>query len=118
MIFAWNNADPVTGNGDWRYHGSSQRFSRVAMLLDFKNESLNEQFKPLVPSETYTHSLIVDEDEPEQYQFYWKLINKDEIQFEVHTKTTGWVGMGLSPDGGMTGSLYIYMYFFFQLFIF
>ena len=73
------------------------------MLLDFRNETLNEQLQPLVPSEAYTNSLFVDENVPEQYQIFWKLINEEEIQFEVHAKTIGWVGMGLSPDGGMTG---------------
>ena len=81
------------------------------MLLDFRNETLNEQLQPLVPSEAYTNSLFVDENVPEQYQIFWKLINEEEIQFEVHAKTIGWVGMGLSPDGGMTGSLNIYIVF-------
>ena len=67
------------------------------------NAATIKQLQTLVPSETYTHSLIVDVDEPEQYQIFWKLINEEEIQFEVHAKTIGWVGMGLSPDGGMTG---------------
>ena len=43
MIFAWNNADPLTGDGDWRYHGRTQRFTRVTMLLSFKNETIEEQ---------------------------------------------------------------------------
>lgn len=29
---------------------------------------------------------------------------KDTITFEVTAKTTGWVGLGLSPSGGMAGS--------------
>ena len=63
-----------------------------------------KQLRPLEPSENYTHNLIVDEDIQDQFQVFWKLINDDEIQFEVHCKTTGWVGMGLSPNGGMGGS--------------
>ena len=43
MIFAWNAADPVTGNGDWKYHGGNQRSQRAVMLLNFKGESLNDQ---------------------------------------------------------------------------
>lgn len=62
-----------------------------------------KQLAPMVPSENYTHSLIVDEDAPEQYIMLWKLINEHEIQFELHVKTTGWVGMGISPNGGMPG---------------
>lgn len=60
---------------------------------------------PLKPSEDYTHSLVVDNDEPEQYHLYWKLVDNDEyLQFEVHCKTTGWAGFGLSPNGDMTGA--------------
>lgn len=44
-----------------------------------------KSLKALTPSEEYTHSLTVDEDEPEQYQLFWKLVDDDEfIQFEVH----------------------------------
>ena len=60
---------------------------------------------PLTPSEDYTHSLVVDDDEPQQFHLYWKLIDNDEyIQFEVHCNTTGWAGFGLSPNGDMTGA--------------
>jgi hypothetical protein len=59
---------------------------------------------PLKPSEDYTHSAIVDEYDEQQFQFFWKLLNKDEIQFELHCRSTGWVGFGLSPNGGMTGA--------------
>jgi hypothetical protein len=61
--------------------------------------------KPLVPSEDdYTHSIAADEDNPNQYVLLWKIINEEEIQFEVHVKTNGWVGLGISPNGGMGGS--------------
>ena len=61
--------------------------------------------KPLEPSEEYTYSLTVDEDEPEVYQLFWKLVDNDEyIQFEVHCQSTGWVGFGLSPNGDMPGA--------------
>ena len=56
----------------------------------------------LNPSETYTHKLIVDDDQPELFELLWKIIN-DEVIFEVHAKTTGWVGIGISSNGGMTG---------------
>lgn len=58
MIFAWNNADPLTGDGDWAYHGTAQRFSRVTILLTFKNESLNVQ--NALPSNLITSSLRAD----------------------------------------------------------
>lgn len=62
-------------------------------------------FRPLKPTESYTHTLIVNDDMPTQYVIFWKLINNsEEIQFEVHCRTTGWVGLGFSPNGGMAGS--------------
>ena len=67
--------------------------------------SPSRSLKPLKASEEYTHSLIVDEDEPLIYQIFWKLVDKDEfIQFEVHCQSTGWVGFGLSPNGDMAGA--------------
>lgn len=48
-------------------------------------------YKPLNPSDTYTHKEIIIEDSPDQYVLFWKIINNDEIQFEVHCNTTGWV---------------------------
>lgn len=46
--------DPVTGNEDWQYHGKN-RFSKVALLLDYKNEKLEDQRK--LPSDVFTHDL-------------------------------------------------------------
>jgi hypothetical protein len=59
---------------------------------------------PLKPSESYTHVVDADQTNPGQYMLYWKLIGSDEIQFEVHCKSTGWVGFGLSPNSGMAGA--------------
>jgi hypothetical protein len=72
----------------------------IFCLID---SALIKKLQPLLPSEDYTHSLIVDEDAPEKYQVFWKLINNDEIQFELHAKTVGWIGLGISPNGGMQG---------------
>jgi hypothetical protein len=57
MIFAWNNVDPLTGNNDWKYHGSTNRVSRTIMLLTFKDESLDQQTN--LPTDTFTHSMRV-----------------------------------------------------------
>ena len=39
------------------------------------------------------------------YQLYWTFDNTQKtIKFNVVVRTTGWVGFGLSPDGGMVGS--------------
>lgn len=60
---------------------------------------------PLHPTEKYTHSAIIDDTKPDNYKVYWKILNEtDEIQFEIHCKTTGWVGLGISPNGGMKGA--------------
>ena len=64
-----------------------------------------KSFKPLVPSETYTHSDHIDDEDRDQYVVFWKLLPNDEIQFEVHCNTTGWVGLGISANGGMKGKL-------------
>jgi hypothetical protein len=37
------------------------------------------------------------------YRFYWNFTSSDLIG-EIHVKTNGWVGFGLSPNGGMDGS--------------
>lgn len=61
--------------------------------------------KPLVQSENdYTHKTIINEKNPSQYVLFWKLIGNDEIQFEIHCKTNGWVGMGISSISGMEGA--------------
>lgn len=66
-------------------------------------------WKPLQSSENYTHVINVDEYEPQQYVLYWKF-DKNEIQFEIHCKTLGWVGFGLSPNGGMSGIKYLFFH--------
>ena len=60
--------------------------------------------KPLIPSESYTHKEHINEDNPDQYVMFWKLLPNDEIQFEIHCKTTGWCGLGISANGGMKDS--------------
>ena len=45
----------------------------------------------------YIHSLELLEDDV--YTVFWKY-DDTTITFEVHAKTLGWVGFGLSPNGG------------------
>ena len=59
MIFAWNDNDPVTGNGDWMYHGVNQRLQHTTMLIDFKDTFLSEQVN-LLPKDTTTRDLKVN----------------------------------------------------------
>ena len=44
------------------------------------------KIQPLVPTEDYPNTIVVDENNPNQYLLLWKLINQDEIQFEAHVK--------------------------------
>lgn len=82
------------------------KFLSICLIIYIANKSVDavslSQTRPLEPSEVYTHSAVADEDEPYQYKLFWRRIGDDEIQFEAHCKTTGWVGFGLSPNGGMT----------------
>ena len=39
----------------------------------------------------------------QRFQLFWR-IDGDDIVIEVHAKTFGWVGIGISPDGFMVGS--------------
>lgn len=52
-------------------------------------------------SNEYTHSAELMEDE--QFHVFWKYDDQD-ITFEIHCRTLGWVGFGLSPNGGMSSS--------------
>ena len=47
----------------------------------------------------YNSSLVAND----VYNMFWTVAN-DEITIEVHVKTLGYVGFGLSPNGGMTGA--------------
>ena len=39
------------------------------------------------------------------YELYWTFDNVEKtISFAVRVQTTGWIGFGLSPNGGMPGS--------------
>jgi hypothetical protein len=53
------------------------------------------------PSKEYSNFILADDDYPDLYKLYWSFTDKD-ITFEIHCKTLGWVGLGVSPNGGMT----------------
>ncbi len=49
----------------------------------------------------------MDENNPDKFQVFWKLISEEEIQFELICKTTGWIAMSISDTAdGMMGLLY------------
>ncbi|XP_070572376.1 DBH-like monooxygenase protein 1 homolog [Ptychodera flava] len=56
---------------------------------------------PVPTLQDYTHNVVLDGNE--DYHMYWKF-DDEKITFEVHVRTTGWVGFGFSPNGGMPGS--------------
>ena len=62
---------------------------------------------PLALGTQYPFSATLSKDSFGQpfYQLQWTFdVAQQTITFNVLVKTTGWVGFGLSPDGGMVGS--------------
>jgi len=57
-IFAWNNADPITGITDILYHGPRQRFTHNVVFRDYKNESVAQQ--DTLPSDYTTFNVTVN----------------------------------------------------------
>uniref|UniRef100_H2XZG6 DOMON domain-containing protein n=1 Tax=Ciona intestinalis TaxID=7719 RepID=H2XZG6_CIOIN len=53
----------------------------------------------VTPTESFPHNVILDSTN-ERVTLYWKN-NDTHMTFEMHGQTTGWVGIGLSPNGGM-----------------
>ena len=53
------------------------------------------------PTDAYTNKQILVE--PDSYILYWNYTDTD-IIFEIHANTSGWVGFGISPNGGMENS--------------
>lgn len=72
-------------------------FYIVKIVVDFSVSNVvckehvipNTQFVPLKPSESYTHYDYADDDNREVFKVFWKILRNDEIQFEIHCKTTG-----------------------------
>ncbi|KAI8484201.1 hypothetical protein Bbelb_379860 [Branchiostoma belcheri] len=52
-------------------------------------------------SADFTHHASLDEDG--KFLLFWKF-DEEKIELEARVQTTGWVGLGLSPNGGMPGS--------------
>jgi hypothetical protein len=55
----------------------------------------------IAPSENFANKFVLAN--PNEFILYWNYTHTD-ILFEIHVKTTGWAGFGLSPNGGMDGS--------------
>ena len=52
------------------------------------------------PTEQFNKSEVLDVNKGNKYKLFWKF-NDTHITFEVHVKTTGFVGFGISDNGGM-----------------
>jgi hypothetical protein len=53
----------------------------------------------------YPFSSVLFDQQNQYYALYWNFTRSTEsIYFAVNVSTTGWVGFGLSPNGGMIGS--------------
>lgn len=78
----------------------SQIFFGYFLVFSYLSYVLSE----VIPSENYKFSLNVDDKDENLYKLFWKTLENDEIQFELHCRTLGWIGFGLSPNGGMAGS--------------
>ncbi|XP_070554980.1 DBH-like monooxygenase protein 1 homolog [Ptychodera flava] len=55
----------------------------------------------VTPTDTYTHNAALDDFG--KVHLFWKY-DDTTITFEVHAETLGYVGFGISPNGGMTNS--------------
>ncbi|XP_076818497.1 DBH-like monooxygenase protein 1 homolog [Clavelina lepadiformis] len=53
------------------------------------------------PSEDFQYVEYLDP--KRQFRMFWK-INNPHITFELHVQTTGWIGIGISPNGKMANS--------------
>ena len=73
----------------------------VKKLLILCAALIGQIFPLPTPTANYANKLILTE--PDTYIMYWNYTDSD-ILFEVHVKTKGWVGFGLSPNGDMLNS--------------
>jgi hypothetical protein len=64
-------------------------------------------FLPLILAQDFPNPLASNSNNkiliPGTYRLFWNY-TKTHLTGEIHVKTTGWVGFGLSPNGGMPGS--------------
>ncbi|CAF5067245.1 unnamed protein product [Rotaria magnacalcarata] len=57
---------------------------------------------PLPPYTSYQFSIELEHNIAD---LWWTVDeNRQEITFELHIKTTGWIALGISPAGGMKGA--------------
>ncbi|CAF0843332.1 unnamed protein product [Adineta ricciae] len=65
-------------------------------------ENCNSISSPLSTFTTYKHAIEL---QANRADLWWTMNdNNQEITFELHIKTTGWIALGISPAGGMKGA--------------
>ena len=56
-------------------------------------------------NQKYNFKSVLHEEGADIYTLHWKFdIESETISFAVNVSTNGWVGLGLSPNGGMVHS--------------
>ena len=74
---------------------------KSTLLVLLAISSFSATFAMVTPTETFSESVSLVKDDV--YHLFWKSDNTS-VTFEVHAKVKGWVGFGLSPNGGMPNS--------------
>ncbi|KAH3694941.1 hypothetical protein DPMN_082386 [Dreissena polymorpha] len=70
----------------------------LVVLLSILGVAFGSSIESVKPTEAFNNSATLDNGG--NYFLFWKF-NSSHITFEVHVKTTGWVGFGLSDNGNM-----------------
>ncbi|CAF3224386.1 unnamed protein product, partial [Rotaria sp. Silwood2] len=71
-------------------------------LLWFVIDKYNCISSPIAPFTNYTHSTELQANIAD---LWWTTDDvKEEITFELHIRSTGWIALGISPAGGMQGA--------------
>ncbi|CAF1219237.1 unnamed protein product [Rotaria magnacalcarata] len=72
------------------------------LLLLVKVEKSDGISSPIKPFTTYKNSAELERNVAD---LWWTVDDAErEIMFELHVKTTGWIALGISPAGGMSGA--------------
>ena len=77
---------------------SNVKHVSIITLLSADLTRLNSN---ITETNDFTHSAVLDE--YGRFTLFWKF-DAENITFEVRANTSGWVGLGFSPNGGMPGS--------------
>lgn len=73
-------------------------FRTVLSIISLISAVLAASYPKPVPSEDYLLHEVLDN--AGEFHVYWKF-NTTHITFELHVKTRGYVGFGISPNGKM-----------------